>query len=147
MKKKFLIVLIIFLALFLGIFFFVTRDGRRKDEDGNYTYICEAKFQNRKRETLHIYELKVNDKNEIVKFYTERKYFYHNDSDYWNALYSVGQRDVDFEGNKDDFTITIKSSNESLIDEEGNVIYPNYKEYMKQYIDENYQCYFEKKSF
>ena len=145
MKKKFLIVLIIFLALFLGIFFFVTRDRRIKDEEGNYTYICEAKFQNSKKETTHIYKLKVNDKNEIVKFYTERKYFYHNDSDYWNALYSTGLMDVDFEGNKDDFTITIKSSNEPLIDENGNVINPNYKEYRKQYIDENYQCYFEKK--
>ena len=145
MKKKIIIILTIFLILFLGVFFFATRDRRIKDEDGNYTYICEAKFQNSKRETLHIYELKVNDKNEIVKFYTERKYFYHNDTDYGNALYSVGQRDVDFEGNKDDFTITIKSSNEALIDEEGNVIYPNYEEYMKQYVDENYQCYFEKK--
>ena len=55
--------------------------------------------------------------------------------------------DVNYEGNKDDFTITIKSSNEPLIDENGNVINPNYKEYRKQYIDENYQCYFEKKSF
>lgn len=145
MKKKIIIILTIFLILFLGIFFFAMRDRRIKDEEGSYTYICEAKFKNSKKETIHIYKLKVNDKNEIVKFYTERKYFYHNDSDYWNALYSIGLMDVDYEGNKDDFTITIKSSNEPLIDENGNVIYPNYKEYMKQHIDENYQCYFEKK--
>ena len=145
MNKKIIIISIIVLAFVLGVIFFLTRDRRVKDEEGNYTYICKAEFQNSKKETIQTYELKVNSDNEIVKFYTERKYFYHNDIDYGNALYTAGLMDVNYEGNKDDFTITIRSSNEALIDENGNIITPNYQEYMKNLIDENYQCSFEKK--
>ena len=145
MNKKIIIISIILLVFLIGTIFFFSRDRRVKDEEENYTYICKAEFQNSKKETIQIYRLKVNSDNQIVKFYTERKYFYHNDSDYWNALYTAGLMDVNYEGNEDDFTITIKSSDEALIDENGNILTPNYQEYMKNLIDENYQCAFEKK--
>ena len=146
MKKKLIyIVLLIISFLLLSVFFFMKSDKRIKDENGNYTYICQAKFQNSKKKTIQTYKLKLNNDNQILSFYVERKYFYQNDIDYGNDLYTAGLMDVHYEGNMQDLTITIKSDDQPLVDENGNVITPDYREYMKQYIDENYQCDFEKK--
>ena len=97
--------------------------------------------------TIAIYKLKINNENNIVHLYKGKQYIFSDKIDYFTMVHDVSSKNVDYEVNFETLTITINGYDEPLVDENGNVINPNYKEYRKQYIDENYQCYFEKKSF
>lgn len=132
------------IMIFIGLFL-VFYDVRKMDADGNYNYICVAETIDSNHKVSEIYKLKVNSSNKVVSVFSEKKYFYYDESDYWNALYSFGTRNVDYVGDKENFIITINGLNGELHDESGNVINPNYLEYIKLRENFNYKCSFEKK--
>ena len=119
----------------------------RIEENGNYIYICKSYQNDLQSKTIAIYKLKINNENNIVHLYKGKQYIFSDKIDYFTMVHDVSSKNVDYEVNFETLTITINGYDEPLVDENGNVINPNYKEYRKQYIDENYQCYFEKKSF
>ena len=107
-------------------------------------YICTYEKVNKTNKTIIKYEATLDENDNIKNFYGEKKYILNNESDFENALYSISTRDVDYTGNKEELTITIHITNGQIINENGEVIYPNYLEYIKNYINDDYDCKLDK---
>lgn len=120
----------------------VQTDNNLKEENNfsSFKYVCVSKLNLSKKQVIMRYEATVDQKDNITYFYEEKKYVFFDLIEYSNALYSTSTRNVSYEGNKDELTITIYGNNGKIINELGEVITPNYLEYLNQYIDDSYKC-------
>ena len=147
MKKIKMIIIILFVILLIGLILYLTIDRRKIDENGNYIYVCKSYQNDSQSTTIETYKLKINNKNNIVHLYNGKQYIFSDKIDYFNMVHDVSLKNVNYEVNFETLTITINGYDEPIVDENGNIITPNYQEYMKNLIDENYQCAFEKNLF
>ena len=115
MNKK-IIISIIFLLLLVGIILFGLCDRRKKDENGNYIYICKSYQNDLQSKTIAIYKLKINNENNIVHLYKGKQYIFSDKIDYFTMVHDVSSKNVDYEVNFETLTITINGYDEPLVD-------------------------------
>lgn len=105
-------------------------------------YVCIKELNLSTKKVVTKYETTVNQDNEITHFYGEKKYIFDDEINYANWLHSTDTRNVDYDSNYDELTITIYIANGEILDENGEVIFPNYLEYINNYVDDDYECKF-----
>ena len=120
----------------------VQNDNNLKEENtlSPFKYVCVSELNLSKKQVIMKYEATVDQNNNITYFYEEKKYIFYDLIEYYNALYSTSIRNVNYEGNKDELTIIIYGNHGKIINELGEVINPNYLDYLNQYIDDSYEC-------
>lgn len=139
MKRKiviFIVVLIIFICSISCYFFFF-----HKEKISERKYQC-IKLQEQEEKVEYKYLVIIDKDERIQNFNNQKKYILSNKTDFFNKLYTISLKNVKYDSNEDELSITIYGYDGEIINENGEVIYPNYLEYLNQFIDDSYECEF-----
>lgn len=141
--KKYWLFIIAFIFIVLGIILSFFTDNSEKMTD-NYTYICQKTIYNEEKTLINLVKPKLDSDNKIICVFYEERNTFNNKTDFFNAVYNASISTADYTIDEGTLTLIIYSDCEELYDEEGYTINPNYSDYIKSYIKDNYTCDYEK---